>query len=1077
MKYWLLTFCSMLTFVSTIFCQKNDIVADVDSLITAEKYKEANHLIKQRLASFFDSKNADTLGDYINYLGKTTTKLKGLPVAQNEVLALVQKAKAAYPYHKALVAIYLEAAYFLGNQGNNEMAYRLTLELDNYFLPKRNIILGDLSAIQSNMGDYTMRIGKFKEASKHYLQSIEFLKSNPKPDAQKMYFANNSLGIVMWYSSKLDSAVIYFSKAIDALNTMEATPLNRHFRPALVQNNIASCYNAQGKAKEAISTFEKVIDNYKKFIASPEPNGKKENARIAQFQSVDNLAKVYLELGDFTKAHDLLYYSYQQKINNFGEKSPEVYRSLIFLGTIYNNQKNYIKAQTFLNNAISRIQDQGELNNSWAGEAYAQLAVASEGLKNNSAAAEYYKEASRIYEAVYAGQYDDTYLSYLGNISLFYANNDEPVLAISAVNKGLNYVMKVQGKNSISTALQLRNLAEVNYQLKKYKETISAATKGLAVLDKVILQSSEVMDSIKIEMEKPRLILLQSKARYELLPEKNIGSVSLLLNDLSKAEDILDRRKTILYAEKDINALIAANKELQEFIEKLNYELYKLSGDRSYLDKMIGSHEQNMYARIRSRMDKQNAIQFSGVPASLIQQETTLKEALQSSLKGDGTHDQKIGAYLAAVNKWNDYQVLLQKKYPAYYNMRYAGNKKSLSELSMNIPADVTVLRYVFTGEDLFVLVAGNKKQKLVPLQNNHLKDQIISLNDPTTGEEKISETSFALYKQLWQPVEKEIATSRIIIIPDGMLYNLSFEMLTPTRTLNFAGLKEKCLLNKYAISYHYSLLALSPSKKAGEMKNNFIGFSPEFSDQQKKEYSALIKNDSLHIDNAYLSLLPLPFTTRLVKKIHNSLGGEVFLHNESTPSAFRTEAANHTIIFIGTHAESNNNHPEFSRLIFAKDAQKANIENSLYLFDIYNCDLTSDLSVLTACESGRPGYQDGEGMISMAHAFNYAGSKSILTGLWKIDEQASIIITDLFYKNLQQGLAKDEALRQAKLSYLKSSDGRMLAPQYWAGLVIMGDISPVVFKEEFSVNWYMVAAGVLFALFILFLLYKRKYK
>jgi CHAT domain-containing protein len=1077
MKYWLLTFFSMVSFVSTIFSQKNDVVADVDSLITAEKYKEANQLIKERITLFFDTKNVDTLGDYINYLGKTTSKLKGLPVAQNEVLAVVQKAKTAFPYHKALVAVYLEAAYFLGNQGNNEMAYRLTLELDNYFLQKRNIIHADLSAIQSNMGDYTMRIGKFKEASKHYLQSIEFLKSNPKPDAQKMYFANNSLGIVMWYSSKLDSAVIYFNKAIDALNTMEATPLNRHFRPALVQNNIASCYNAQGKAREAISTFEKVIDNYKKFIASPEPNGKKENARIAQFQSVDNLAKVYLELGDFTKAHDLLYYSYQQKLNNFGEKSPEVYRSLIFLGTIYNNQKNYIKAQTFLNNAISRIREQGDVNNSWAGEAYGQLAVASEGLKNNTAAAAHYKEASRIYEAVYAGQYDDTYLSYLGNISLFYANNDEPALAISSVNKGLNYVTKVQGENSIGTALQLRNLAEVNYRLKKYKETISAATKGLTVLDNIILQSSEVIDSIKIEMEKPRLILLQSKARYELLPEKDIQSISLLLSELNKADDILDRRKTILLGEKDINALIAGNKELQEFIEKLNYELYKLSGNSGYLDKMIGSHEQNMYARIRSRMDKQNAIQFSGVPASLIQQETTLKAALQSSLKGSGTHDQKIGAYLTAVNNWNGYQTLLQNKYPAYYNMRYAGNEKSLSDLSMNIPADVTVLRYVFTGEDLFVLVASNKKQKLVALQNNNLKDQIISLNDVTAGEAKISETSFALYKQLWQPIEKEISNSRIMIIPDGILYNLSFEMLSATRPVNFADLKDKCLLNKYAISYHYSLLALSPSKKAGEMKNNFIGFSPEFSDKQKKEYSALIKTDSLHLDNGYLSLLPLPFTTSLVKRIHNSLGGEVFLHNESTPLAFRSEAANHTIIFIGTHAESNNNYPEFSRLIFAKDPQKANVENSLYLFDIYNCDLTSDLSVLTACESGKPGYQDGEGMISMAHAFNYAGSKSILTGLWKIDEQASIIITDIFYKNLQRGLTKDEALRQAKLSYLETTAGRMLAPQYWAGLVIMGDVSPVVFKNEFSVNWYLIATGALCAVLILFLLYKRKYK
>ena len=102
---------------------------------------------------------------------------------------------------------------------------------------------------------------------------------------------------------------------------------------------------------------------------------------------------------------------------------------------------------------------------------------------------------------------------------------------------------------------------------------------------------------------------------------------------------------------------------------------------------------------------------------------------------------------------------------------------------------------------------------------------------------------------------------------------------------------------------------------------------------------------------------------------------------------------------------------------------------------DIYNCNLKSNLAVLTACESGKPGYQDGEGMISLAHAFNYAGSQSILMGLWKIDEQASVLLMDLFYKNLLKGLPKDEALRLAKLKYLEHADRRMLAPQYWAEL------------------------------------------
>ncbi len=64
----------------------------------------------------------------------------------------------------------------------------------------------------------------------------------------------------------------------------------------------------------------------------------------------------------------------------------------------------------------------------------------------------------------------------------------------------------------------------------------------------------------------------------------------------------------------------------------------------------------------------------------------------------------------------------------------------------------------------------------------------------------------------------------------------------------------------------------------------------------------------------------------------------------------------NHKIIQISTHAESNNDTPKFSRLIFAKNTSEKKEDNSLFVDDIYNCDLTSNLAVLTACESGKPG-------------------------------------------------------------------------------------------------------------------------
>ncbi|MDH3711263.1 MAG: CHAT domain-containing protein [Cyclobacteriaceae bacterium] len=130
------------------------------------------------------------------------------------------------------------------------------------------------------------------------------------------------------------------------------------------------------------------------------------------------------------------------------------------------------------------------------------------------------------------------------------------------------------------------------------------------------------------------------------------------------------------------------------------------------------------------------------------------------------------------------------------------------------------------------------------------------------------------------------------------------------------------------------------------------------------------------------------------------------------------------------------------------------------YAYEIYSCELGSNLTVLTACETGKPSYQAGEGMISLAHAFNYAGSESLLTSLWKIDEQSSAKIVEIFYRNLIKGMEKDEALRAAKLAYLKQSQGRTVHPQYWAGLIIMGDVSPLELDKERP--WWHLVLGLL---------------
>mgnify|MGYP000079518160 FL=1 len=254
----------------------------------------------------------------------------------------------------------------------------------------------------------------------------------------------------------------------------------------------------------------------------------------------------------------------------------------------------------------------------------------------------------------------------------------------------------------------------------------------------------------------------------------------------------------------------------------------------------------------------------------------------------------------------------------------------------------------------------------------------------------------------------------------------------------------------------------------------NYVAFAPEFSDKMKQEYQMVVK-DSLALDEAYLNLLPQPFSVDVIKKYSRQFNGTSFLNEEASKQLFKTSAGEHKIIHIGTHAESDNISPELSRLVFAKNSDASNLDdNYLYTYEIYNYNLSSNLAILTACETGKPGYQAGEGMISLAHAFNYAGSESILTSLWEIDEESSSKIIQSFYNYLSKGLPKDEALRKAKLDYIASAKGRTASPQYWAGLVLIGDTAPIEFKSSFTVLYWIIGA-ILFVLLLFWFLKKKK--
>jgi CHAT domain-containing protein len=109
-----------------------------------------------------------------------------------------------------------------------------------------------------------------------------------------------------------------------------------------------------------------------------------------------------------------------------------------------------------------------------------------------------------------------------------------------------------------------------------------------------------------------------------------------------------------------------------------------------------------------------------------------------------------------------------------------------------------------------------------------------------------------------------------------------------------------------------------------------------------------------------------------------------------------------------------------------------------LLLGDIYKLNLSADLVVLSACDSALGKQLEAEGIIGLPRGFLYAGARSVIASLWKVDDDATAAFMKVFYLHMQRGESPNAALRSAQLTLAK--DKRYSAPYHWAAFVLEGD-------------------------------------
>ncbi|WP_404787107.1 CHAT domain-containing protein [Altericista sp. CCNU0014] len=180
----------------------------------------------------------------------------------------------------------------------------------------------------------------------------------------------------------------------------------------------------------------------------------------------------------------------------------------------------------------------------------------------------------------------------------------------------------------------------------------------------------------------------------------------------------------------------------------------------------------------------------------------------------------------------------------------------------------------------------------------------------------------------------------------------------------------------------------------------------------------------------------PLPGVEQEVKEISGTVPSQVLLNGQFTRDRLRTtiEATPFSGIHLATHAQFSSRAENTFLLTWDERVNVKNLDQLLRDGDRSRTN-PIELLILSACQTAAG---DKRATLGLAGVAVRSGARSTLATLWSVQDQSTADLMTNFYKALQPGVSKAQALRQAQLSLLKSP--RYQHPYYWAPFVLVGN-------------------------------------
>jgi hypothetical protein len=428
----------------------------------------------------------------------------------------------------------------------------------------------------------------------------------------------------------------------------------------------------------------------------------------------------------------------------------------------------------------------------------------------------------------------------------------------------------------------------------------------------------------------------------------------------------------------------------------------------------------------------------AGVPEDLRAEARALRGQIRRLLAdlaaSHGSRSEEIRNQLSSLgSRYEELLIRMRFSHPGYEDL-VGVTPASPEEIQAALGEDAALVSYFLLDEGVLAWILDRRqmlglaipvKREAVETAVGQMRQAIASRGDPSAHPLSPPERGVSLlaapakgppaeedlYRLLISPLLPHLRHRSLILVPHGALHYLPFAALRNPATGRF--LVEDHILSYAPSASAVPLLAVRSRSRRGD---------------------ALILGDPLL--PAEFGLAPLQGAREEAETVGRLLQVEPLLGPAATEERLRERAGDAGLIHIAAHGVMSAEAALFTYVALAPGTEQDGRLEVTEVFEELNLSGVSTV-VLSGCETALGERTRGDEVVGLIRSVLHAGAATVVASLWSIEDRASSLLMEAFYRRLAAGASPAEALREAQLELLRSAEHA--APYYWAAFTLTG--------------------------------------